>query len=221
MPIDIQHISKQFGPHRILDDVSLHIANGDSIAIVGPTGCGKSTLLNIISGLDTPNTGTVQIDDDILTSLSPNHLARIRANKIGFVFQSYYLQPHLTVLENVKIPSFVVQKFSPSQADERARKLLGAVGLLDKTDASPSTLSGGETQRVAIARALMNAPSYIFADEPTGSLDKDSAQNVIQILTKLQSDFGCTLLLVTHDPAIAAQMNHRITIVNGKVADAD
>ena len=221
MPIEVKNIHKKLGKNIILADASIEIADGDRVAIVGPTGCGKSTLLNLLSGLDAPDSGVIKIDDIIITGRRQNQLARIRADKIGFVFQSYCLQPHLTVVENVKIPSFVSKKTTSAEYDKRARHLLGLVGLKDKTHAMPAVLSGGETQRVAIARALINYPKYIFADEPTGSLDRAAAQNVLNIIKGLQERFGCTLLIVTHDPFVAGQMQRRITIDNGRLTNAD
>ena len=217
--IEINNVSKRFGAKTILEDVSLIISDGEKISITGQTGCGKSTLLNIISGLDSPDSGTVKIDNEYISNLTQNQRAKIRAEKIGFVFQSFYLQRHLTVLENVKIPSFVNKKCSEIEYDKRARLLLELVGLRDRIDSMPYILSGGEMQRVAIARALVNLPKYIFADEPTGNLDRNAAQVVINLLSELQSRFGCTLIMVTHDPAIAGQMSRHISMAEGRLTD--
>ncbi|MBQ9172092.1 ABC transporter ATP-binding protein [Candidatus Saccharibacteria bacterium] len=217
--IEINNVSKRFGAKTILEDVSLIISDGEKISITGQTGCGKSTLLNIISGLDSPDSGTVKIDNEYISNLAQNQRAKIRADKIGFVFQSFYLQRHLTVLENVKIPSFVNKKCSEIEYDKRARLLLELVGLRDRVDSMPYILSGGEMQRVAIARALVNLPKYIFADEPTGNLDRNAAQAVINLLLELQSRFGCTLIIVTHDPAIAGQMSRHISMAEGRLTD--
>ncbi len=217
--IEINNVSKRFGAKTILEDVSLIIGDGEKISITGQTGCGKSTLLNIISGLDSPDSGTVKIDNEYISNLTQNQRAKIRADKIGFVFQSFYLQRHLTVLENVKIPSFVNKKCSEIEYDKRARLLLELVGLRDRIDSMPYILSGGEMQRVAIARALVNLPKYIFADEPTGNLDRNAAQVVINLLSELQSRFGCTLIMVTHDPAIAGQMSRHISMAEGRLTD--
>ena len=217
--IEIKNVSKRFGAKTILEDVSLIIGDGEKISITGQTGCGKSTLLNIISGLDSPDSGTVKIDNEYISNLAQNQRAKIRADKIGFVFQSFYLQRHLTVLENVKIPSFVNKKCSEIEYDKRARLLLELVGLRDRIDSMPYILSGGEMQRVAIARALVNLPKYIFADEPTGNLDRNAAQVVINLLSELQSRFGCTLIMVTHDPAIAGQMSRHISMAEGRLTD--
>lgn len=217
--IEINNVSKRFGAKTILKDASLVISDGEKVSITGRTGCGKSTLLNILSGLDSPDSGAVKIDDNLISNLSQNQRARIRADKIGFVFQSFYLQRHLTVLENVKIPSFVNKKCSEIEYDKRARLLLELVGLRDRVDSMPYILSGGEMQRVAIARALVNLPKYIFADEPTGSLDRNAAQVVINLLSELQSRFGCTLIMVTHDPAIAGQMSRHISMAEGRLTD--
>lgn len=221
MAIIIKDISKKLGDKEILKSANLEIGNSEKLAIIGPTGCGKSTLLNILSGLDAPDSGSIVIDGVDITKLSFNRLSKFRVEKIGFVFQSYYLQPHLTVLENVLIPSFINREISSAESDKRARLLLELVGLKEMINAKPATLSGGETQRVAIARALINFPKYIFADEPTGSLDRDAAQNIMNLLNHLQKHFGCALVIVTHDPAIAGQVDRRITISKGGLISAD
>lgn len=221
MAIKIIDVSKKLGNRDILRSANLEIGSSEKLAIIGPTGCGKSTLLNILSGLDAPDSGSIIIDGIDITKMNLNQLSELRIEKIGFVFQSYYLQPHLTVLENVLIPSFVNKKISSEESDKRARLLLELVGLKEMINAKPATLSGGETQRVAIARALINFPKYIFADEPTGSLDHDTARNVMNLLNYLQERFGCALIIVTHDPAIASQANRRITISKGELINAD
>lgn len=217
--IEINNVSKRFGAKTILEDASLIISDGEKISITGQTGCGKSTLLNIISGLDSPDSGTVKIDNECISNLAQNQRAKIRADKIGFVFQSFYLQQHLTVLENVKIPSFINKKYPEIEYDKRARMLLDLVGLKDRIDSMPYILSGGEMQRVAIARALINLPRYVFADEPTGNLDRSVAHMVTNLLQELQSRFGCTLIVVTHDLEIANMMDRHISLINGRLID--
>src|SRR5881392_2916440 len=185
----------------VLRDVSFTIQQGDFVAIVGPSGSGKTTLLGLLAGLDTPTRGTVVLDDSDLGKLSENERARLRGEKVGFVFQSFQLIPTLTALENVQVP---LELRGDSGADVRARELLRRVGLGDRLDHVPTQLSGGEQQRVAIARAFANSPRILFADEPTGNLDSDTGGRIVELLEALNRESGSTIILVTHDASLAA-----------------
>src|SRR5687767_3272390 len=214
--LQLQNVSKRFdspesGEHlEILRGVNLELARGESLAIVGPSGSGKSTLLNIIGTLDRPNSGTVVLSGRNLSSLSDDELAAVRNEKIGFVFQSHYLLPQCSVLENVLVPT-VPQKGrrNDQQVVERAKQLLARVGLGERTNHRPGQLSGGERQRVAVVRALINGPELLLADEPTGALDATSAAELARLLLELNRQDGVALVVVTHALDLARQM-HRV-----------
>ncbi|WP_455143740.1 ABC transporter ATP-binding protein [Candidatus Hodarchaeum mangrovi] len=191
-----------------LRNVNLQIRKGDFIAIMGPSGSGKSTLLNCLGALDRASSGEIYIDGIEISSLDDEGLAWLRNRKIGFIFQAYNLINRSTVGENVEVPSLVTP-LSPEERKMKARKLLHTLGIGDKYDRRPKTLSGGEQQRVAIARALMNDPTILLADEPTGNLDSRSGLVIMDLLQNLNRDLGVTIIVVTHDPEIA-NMSHRI-----------
>ncbi|GAB4318550.1 MAG: ABC transporter ATP-binding protein [Phototrophicales bacterium] len=203
-----------------LRNVSLTIERGEFVGIVGPSGSGKSTLLGLIGGLDTPTTGTIEIDGVDITRLSERKLTRIRNEKIGFIFQAFNLIPTLTALENVALPvQFAAKRqFNPHK---RAKELLDMFGLGDRIHHRPTQLSGGQQQRVAIARALANNPAIIVGDEPTGNLDSESSSVVMEALRNVRDTFNTTVILVTHDPGIAEQMERLITLVDGRITDED
>jgi len=198
----------------ILHPTSLTIARGRTVAITGPSGSGKSTLLGLLAGLDTPTTGQVRIDGVDITALGEEALARLRGGTIGIVFQSFHLIPTLTALENVLVP---LELAGMRTAQNRATELLRAVGLGDRLHHYPVQLSGGEQQRVAVARAFACHPSILLADEPTGNLDSVTGQHVMNLLRSLHRDYGTTLVLVTHDRAIASSMERVIALRDGRI----
>lgn len=201
-------------PLTILHPTSFRIDRGRTVAISGPSGSGKSTLLGLMAGLDTPTTGRVVIDGVDLTSLGEEALARLRGGKIGIVFQLFHLLPSLTAIENVLVP---MELAGVPDAGRRAAGLLAQVGLTGRGHHYPSQLSGGEQQRVAIARALANDPPVLLADEPTGNLDSTTGRQVIDLLIAMNRDQGRTLVLVTHDPALAAVADEVIALRDGRV----
>lgn len=198
----------------ILEDINLMIPEGEFVAILGPSGSGKSTLLALMAGLDRPTSGEVLIDDQPIQALSEDELALLRRAKIGFVFQSFQLLGNLTALENVLLP---LELSGVKDATSRARELLVAVGLADRGHHYPSQLSGGEQQRVALARAFAARPPILLADEPTGNLDGATGRRVLDLLSALRRDLGSTLVLVTHDPAVAALADRRVHLRDGRI----
>jgi len=207
------------GPLDILSDVSLDIAAGESVAIIGVSGSGKSTLLGLLAGLDVPSSGEVVLAGSRLTELDEDGRARVRAGRVGFVFQSFHLLPGLTALENVMLP---LELAGAGAAEREARALLERVGLRERLTHYPRQLSGGEQQRVAIARAFALHPSILFADEPTGNLDSATGARVIALLFELNRERGATLVLVTHDEGIASRCTRRIYLDAGRiVAEAE
>jgi putative ABC transport system ATP-binding protein len=187
---------------RVLDGINLEIDEGSFEALMGPSGSGKSTLLNLIAGLDRVSSGTARVAGRDLTSLGDSDLAKFRARTVGFIFQAYNLMPVLTARENVELP-LLLTNLSGAERKKRALTALRVVGLEDRTDHYPRQLSGGQEQRVAIARAIVNDPTIIVADEPTGDLDRKSADDILNLLDKLNREFKKTILMVTHDPAAA------------------
>jgi len=205
----------------VLRGVSLSVAAGESLAIVGPSGCGKSTLLNLIGALDRPTSGRVLLNGTDLASLDDKRLALVRNREIGFVFQLHHLLPQCTVLENVLVPTLVAGAMSPGETPEqRAKRLLDRVGLADRADYFPGQLSGGERQRVAVVRALINAPNLLLADEPTGSLDRASAETLAALLVELNREEKVTLLLVTHALDLAGRMGRVLELRDGELRGA-
>jgi putative ABC transport system ATP-binding protein len=201
------------GAVHALRGVSLKIERGESVAITGPSGCGKSTLLHLLGGLDQPTAGVVRYEG---TPLSDLNLDNYRARKVGFVFQSFYLLPTLTAIENVQVPMFEAE-LPRSERVARAGRLLDEVGLAHRRDQLPSHLSGGERQRVAIARALANEPTALLADEPTGNLDSASQDEVLKLLQKLRQERAITLVIVTHSAEVAAATDRNIRLRDGMV----
>ncbi len=201
-------------PLTILHPTTLHVAGGRVAAVTGPSGSGKSTLLGLIAGLDAPTTGRILLDGVDITTLGEEALARLRGERIGIVFQFFHLIPTLTALENVLVPMEIA---GTRGALERARALIADVGLSDRGHHYPSQLSGGEQQRVAIARALANDPPILLADEPTGNLDSTTGGQIIDLLVSINRQRGRTLVLVTHDPDLAARADETIALRDGRV----
>ncbi len=189
-------------PLTVLDGLTLDIPEGAFEALMGPSGSGKSTLLNLIAGLDRPTSGTAQVAGSDLTKMSDSELAKFRSRHIGFIFQSYNLMPVLTAIENVELP-LLLTKLSSNDRRKRAETALRVVGLEDRMSHFPRQLSGGQEQRVAIARAIVHDPTILVCDEPTGDLDRKSADDILALLTRLNEEFKKTVLMVTHDPAAA------------------
>ena len=203
--------------HRvdILKGIDFDVPRGQFVAIMGQSGSGKSTLLGLLAGLDAPTTGTILLDGEDITGLDEDRLAVLRGRKIGFVFQSYHLIPTLTAEENILLPHELVG--DGSDGSERARHLLEQVGLVDRRDHYPVQLSGGEQQRIALARAFMVRPPILLADEPTGNLDSQNGQHILDLLISINRREGTTLVLVTHDQALASYADRRIVLRDGLV----
>jgi putative ABC transport system ATP-binding protein len=218
--IELRSVSKTVtsgaGPLTILQATDLQVPSGQFLAIKGPSGSGKSTLLGLIAGLDAPTTGSIWIDGAEITGLGEDDLARVRGLKIGFVFQFFHLLPSLTALENVLVP---MELAGVADARARAAALLDDVGLAGRADHYPSQLSGGEQQRVAIARALANAPPILLADEPTGNLDSATGHQVIELLAGINRTRRTTVVLVTHDPELAALADAVIGLRDGRIVE--
>jgi putative ABC transport system ATP-binding protein len=213
----VREVSSPEGTLTIVADVSFGVDRGESLAIVGPSGSGKSTLLAMLAGLDLPTRGTVLLNGVDLSTLDEDGRARLRAGHVGFVFQSFHLVPSLTALENVMLP---LELAGAERATERAREALERVGLVPRARHYPRQLSGGEQQRVAIARALVARPDVLFADEPTGNLDSLTGARIADLLFDLNREFGTTLVLVTHEVALARRCGRMLTLDAGRlVAD--
>jgi putative ABC transport system ATP-binding protein len=200
-------------PLTILHPLDLDVSAGRSLAVIGPSGSGKSTLLGLIAGLDAPSTGTITIAGTEITSLDEDALARLRGEKIGFVFQFFHLVPSLTAKENIQVPMEIAGR---RDAMTRAQALLDEVGLHDRGHHYPSQLSGGEQQRIAIARALANDPPLILADEPTGNLDSSNGRHILDLLLEVRRNRGVTLVMVTHDQTVAAIADERLVLRDGR-----
>ncbi len=217
----LENVSKTYKTNRgtvdALKNVSLKIKNGDLVSIQGPTGGGKSTLLQILGGLDRPTSGEVLLDDENLAKKNDAALADIRADKIGFVFQTFNLIPTLTAQENVEM-ALVPQSVSDDERRDRASAALASVGLAERAGHLPSELSGGQQQRVAIARALVKSPEVLLADEPTGNLDEGTRDEIVAVLEKLHKEQGITLIIVTHDSQVAKRAKTHLRIEGGSVS---
>lgn len=218
--IEIRHVTKTYTRGGqivpVLNDLNLIVQSGEFLALMGPSGSGKSTLLNLIAGIDRPDSGEILMDGRDIAKLSESELARWRANNVGFIFQFYNLIPVLTAFENVALP---LQLTSLSESEKKARvtNALDMVGLSDRMDHTPNELSGGQQQRVAIARALITDPALIVADEPTGDLDRQSAQDILNMLGRLNREMGKTIVMVTHDPKAAESARAVVHLEKGQL----
>jgi putative ABC transport system ATP-binding protein/lipoprotein-releasing system ATP-binding protein len=219
MGIVAEHLGKSFGdpPTRILSDISLSIDAGDFVSLTGRSGAGKSSLLYVLSSLDNVSEGRVLIDGEDISKMSSKPLHAMRNTSIGFVFQFHYLIAELTVLENVLVPALKLHQ--EKEKRKRAEDLIDQIGLANKMHRYPRQLSGGEMQRVAIARALVMQPKYLFADEPTGSLDTVNAEAVIDILRKCNTEEKTTVIMVTHDPDFAKMTRRQIRMADGRIVE--
>lgn len=223
--LKLVEVSKSFegveggNPLSLLHDVSLELYRGESAAIIGPSGSGKSTLLNIIGTLDQPTSGRVLLDGEDPGGFDEEKLARFRNSSIGFIFQSHHLLPQCSVLENVLVPTLVADKSQREPAAERGRQLLMRVGLGERLEHRPGQLSGGERQRVAVVRALINQPKLLLADEPTGALDRQSAERLTDLLVEINREQNVALIMVTHAPDLAARMRRRFELRDGTLVE--
>ena len=220
--IELENIQKTYHLGEIdvpvLKGVSLKVARGELVALMGASGSGKSTLMNLLGCLDRPTGGTYWLDGAEVSQLTSDERARVRNNKIGFVFQNFSLLPRTTALENIMMPlSYAHEHLSEREMKRRAAEMLDRVGLADRSHHYPSQLSGGQQQRVAIARALINNPPLLFADEPTGNLDSKTSEEVLAMFDKLNGEHGLTIILVTHDPNVAQHARRTIHIRDGKI----
>jgi len=212
-----QIVKSDAGMLTILEDISFEIVQGEQVAITGRSGSGKSTLLGLLAGLDTPTTGRVALQEQDLGALSEDQRARLRLQAIGFVFQSFQLLPHLTALENVALPLTLAKRIPAADARKLASAMLARVGLTGKQQQYPRVLSGGEQQRVAIARALVHEPQLIFADEPTGNLDDQTAAEIEDMLFALNREQGTTLVVVTHDQTLSQRCGRQLHLQAGRL----
>ncbi len=209
-------ITKSYNGLNVLKGVDVNINKGEVVSIVGPSGAGKTTLLHIIGTLDKANTGTVEIKDQRINTLSEKKLSRFRNKEIGFVFQFHHLLPEFTAIENVCIPAYIAGT-STTEATEKARELLSFLGLSQRIDHKPSELSGGEQQRVAVARALINNPAVVLADEPSGNLDSASAKELHKLFFTLREKFNQTFVIVTHNEELANMADRKLTMKDGLI----
>lgn len=204
---------------EVLRDVSLHIGAGEMVAIVGASGSGKSTLLHLLGLLDTPTSGHVEVDGKRVDGLNESARSRLRNQRLGFVYQFHHLLPEFSAVDNVAMP-LIVRRDKRNAAREQAREVLAQVGLEHRMDHYPGQLSGGERQRVALARALVTRPGCVLADEPTGNLDRYTAESMFELLLRVNREFGTALAIVTHDPALAALAHRQLLIEKGQLADS-
>lgn len=211
-------IHKRFGTLEVLKGISLQVARGEVVSIVGASGAGKTTLLQILGTLSAPDSGTLQIDGEAVNSLKDRALSRFRNRKIGFVFQFHHLLPEFTAFENVTIPA-LIGGLSKAEAERRAEELLALVGLTERRNHKPAQLSGGEQQRVAIARALINSPAVLLADEPSGNLDTRNREEIHRLFFELRDRLGQTIVIVTHDEKLAAMADRRIVMRDGLIVE--
>ena len=223
MILKAENICKSYrtstGPLEVLRDLSLSLKEGELVSVAGPSGCGKSTLLNILGTLDQPNKGTLEIAGKDVALLDDESVSRLRCESIGFVFQFHHLLPEFTIVENLMIPQRLLGRSERAAADW-AKELLSKVELLPRADHRPNAISGGERQRVAVLRALVNEPGIVLADEPTGNLDVDAAQQLMEVIQALAEDFNQAFLIVTHNPDVAALCERNLTIKEGTVIPA-
>ena len=217
--IEARNIHKTYNGLHVLKGVNLHIAKSDIISIVGASGAGKTTLLQILGTLEKPdksNDSLLEVNKTDIYSLSSKELAKFRNENIGFIFQFHQLLPEFTALENICIPAYI-RNTSKSEAEKRGKELLGFLGLSARADHKPAEMSGGEQQRVAVARSLINNPAVIFADEPSGNLDSESAENLHKLFFDLREEFGQTFVIVTHNEELADMADKKLTMVDGKI----
>ena len=217
--IQAKNIHKYYGDLQVLKGVDIHIKKGEVVSIVGPSGAGKTTLLQILGTLDSASTKEdfdLNINNTNVSALKDKALAKFRNEHIGFIFQFHQLLPEFTALENVCLPAFI-KGTKKTVAEQRAKELIDFLGLADRYDHKPNELSGGEQQRVAVARALINNPDLIFADEPSGNLDSESAENLHNLFFKLRDEFGQTFVIVTHNEDLANMADRKLTMVDGKI----
>jgi lipoprotein-releasing system ATP-binding protein len=216
-----KNIHKYYGDLHVLKGLDLHIKKSEIVSVVGASGAGKTTLLQILGTLDKPEKNkdsTLQINDTDIYKLSSRELSKFRNKNIGFIFQFHQLLPEFTALENICIPAFI-HNTPKEKAEERAKELLGFLGLKNRANHKPGELSGGEQQRIAVARSLINNPAVIFADEPSGNLDTESAENLHQLFFKLRDEFQQTFVIVTHNEELADMADRKITMQDGKIID--
>ena len=220
--VTLRNITKTYqrGPEKVqvLHGIDLDIPRGDFVALMGPSGSGKTTLLNLIGGLDTPSGGEIEIEGERIDRLSGGQLSNWRSHHVGFVFQFYNLMPMLTAQKNVELP-LLLTKLGAADRARRAQIALTLVGLADRRSHRPNELSGGQQQRVAIARAIVSDPTFLICDEPTGDLDRHSAEEVLGLLQLLNKEHGKTIIMVTHDPKAAEYATHTIHLDKGELAD--
>ena len=220
--VEIRNLTKRFrkGDEVItpLENVDLDVEAGDFISLMGPSGTGKSTLLNLVSGIDRPDTGTIVVDNTEITKLSRGQLADWRSAHLGYIFQTHNLVPVLTAYENVELPALLLP-ISASDRRKRVELALEAVGLTDRANHYPRQLSGGQEQRVGIARAIVAHPTVVVADEPTGSLDASTSEQIQVLLKRLNSELGITMLMVTHDPEVASIASRRLHLDRGRIVE--
>ena len=221
--VSIRNLNKTYqrGPERIevLHDIDLEIARGDFVALMGPSGSGKTTLLNLIGGLDSPSSGEIEIDGQRIDAMGAGQLSNWRSRNVGFVFQFYNLMPMLSAQKNVELP-LLLTTLSAAQRRRNAAIALQLVGLEDRGRHRPAELSGGQQQRVAIARAIVSDPTFLICDEPTGDLDRHSAEEILGLLQTLNREHGKTIVMVTHDPKAAEYATHTIHLDKGELTDA-
>ena len=221
--VTLRNITKTYqrGPEKVqvLHGIDLDIPRGDFVALMGPSGSGKTTLLNLIGGLDNPSSGEIEIESERIDRMSDAQLAHWRSTNVGFVFQFYNLMPTLTAQRNVELP-LLLTRLGAADRRRRAQIALTLVGLADRRSHRPNELSGGQQQRVAIARAIVSDPTFLICDEPTGDLDRHSAEEILNLLQMLNRDHGKTIIMVTHDPKAAEYATHTIHLDKGELADA-
>ncbi|MBD3270676.1 ATP-binding cassette domain-containing protein [Candidatus Peregrinibacteria bacterium] len=222
--IELESIKKfyQIGKHSnlVLKNLNLKIKKGDFVSIVGPSGSGKSTLLHIMSGMDKPSSGKVIINNQNLHNLKDSKIAKIRNQKMGFVYQDFHLLEHLTVRENVEIPLLINKSKLSEQDQQKITETLDSLGILAQENQKPNQVSGGQKQRAAIARAIIMAPDIIFADEPTGNLDSQTGSEIIELLKKIQKNHNITMIVITHDQNIAKNADHIVEIKDGEIPNS-
>lgn len=214
--IKLEGITKSFGSLQVLKGIDLEINRGEIVSIVGPSGAGKTTLLQIMGTLDSPDAGTIRMNDIEISKMKQKELSLFRNKHIGFVFQFHQLLPEFTALENIMIPAFIAGS-SSKEASARAKEILSFMGLTDRAGHKPNELSGGEKQRVAVARALVNSPAVILADEPSGSLDTQNKEELHQLFFDLRNQFEQTFVIVTHDENLASITDRTIHMIDGRI----